>query len=187
MTSDTSQHERFFHALGACVQAHVLEDALEMKAFHARFEQHPDNWTRALACGFYRIGSQQLNSASQEFADEVEFVVSGRSIGTFSCSNPPDFYDLSGDFFVDFLFSERLKDTKTIKTKLNVVSKGFDAVLKYDQTNAALSLEEMKFMAGGLGTLLLYYQPFYVESQREGILGRLCHDVVEDLLGEWPQ
>ena len=182
-----AKHEIFYHALGGCVWAHVVEDALKMKAFHSRFEQHPDTWTRALASGFFGIAVQQLNLASQEFAEDVEFVVRGRSILKFPCSNPPDFYDLSGDFFVAFLFSQRLKDTKAVRKKLAVVSQGFEAVLKYGHNNAPLNLEEMKHIAAGWGTLLLYFQPFYIESERAGIVEHLCYQVIEDVLGKWPK
>jgi hypothetical protein len=167
MAIDQSQHETFYRAIHACIMAHITEDAAEMAAFHTRFEKNPDDWTRAMACGFYRMGYTHLGLVDVD----------------------TDFYDLTAKKFVELCFAEELKEDAAkyeVSMQLGTVRKGFDAVLKYDQVDAALSVDEIKNMAVGLGKLVLFYPPFYDESQREGILEDLSFNVTEDILGEWP-
>jgi hypothetical protein len=173
MANEMSKHEEFYRTMHACIMAHILEDEPEMASFHARFEKSPDNWTRALACGFYRIGYMQLEDCQMNNADD----------------EMPDFYELDANRFVNIVFAEDIKENAANAEKnmqLATVRKGFDAVINYDKTDAALSLDEMKNMAVGMGKLIVFYYPFYDESQREGILQELCADITEDLLGEWP-
>ena len=143
MAKEPSKHENTYRKMHACIMAHVLEDATEMASFHAQFEQYPDVWTRALACGFYRMGYQHLSMVS----DDTEF------------------YDLDAKKFVQLLFAEELKENPAkyeAEMKLETVRKGFDAVHKYDEIDAALSVDDMKNMAIGLGKLMLFYPPFFL-------------------------
>ncbi len=189
MAKEQSKYEIFYQTMGACIWACVTEDEPEMDAFYLRFEQNPIDWKHALVCGFYRMGYQNLGMVSQDTADELEFTVAGRSIGKFSCANPPDFYDLDAESFVQILFAKDLKEDAAKWediAKLDIIRKGYDTVRKYDDGDKAVSLDEMKNMAIGLGKLILFYPPFFDETQRDDVIEQLCYRITEDVLGEWP-
>jgi hypothetical protein len=176
MANEMSKHEEFYRAMHACIMAHILEDEPEKASFHARFEKSPDNWTRALACGFYRIGYMQLEDCQMNNAGgEMPYVIDNilGTIGLSQHGEMPDFYELSANSFVNIVFAESIKENA-------------EDAEKNMQLATALSLDEMKNMAVGMGKLIVFYYPFYDESQREGILQELCADITEDLLGEWP-
>jgi hypothetical protein len=93
MPKEQSEHEKYYRTLHACIWAHLTEDDAEIASFHSRFSQNPDNWTRALACGFYRVGYMQLEDCAEAKAGGKMPHLIGNILGTIGMNKHPKIPD----------------------------------------------------------------------------------------------
>ena len=164
MSNNTvSRHEEFYRVLHAAMVAFLAATEPEIAALRQRFARHPDTWTRALACGFYR-------------AAHLHPAVGGSA---------RDFYELKAPQLVQ-LVAPGTDTGPDCHGDVRALMEGFDATLAYDAIDGPLDPARIEQMAQGLAVLLIVHPRFVDERSRQRMLESLSADITSDVLGDWP-
>lgn len=157
-------HEAFYRRIHAALLAFLTQDEPDIQAIRERFVAHPDSWSRAICCAFYR--SAHLHDAFRL----------GRA----------DFYGTPSDRLPDLMFPG-VRLTESMQNDVAAMVQAHAAVLRFDTSDEALDVAGITTVAEGTVVLLLAYPGFVEEADRERVLERLAYEVAEDLLGPWPE
>ena len=161
--SAASRHEEFYRVFHAAMVAFLTTDGPEIAALRQRFARHPDTWTRALACGYYRAAHLHRAVAA----------------------SARDFYELKASELVQ-LVAPGTDTGPDCHADVRALMEGFDATLDYNAIDGPLDPARIEHMAQGLAALLIVNPRFVDERSRERILESLSADVTSDVLGDWP-